>query len=86
MCTLCVVVNYSQNQKNPIVYWVDIFWNSVNNSKWMVLHDWKDCDWPAVDGEKNQPSKTSFSDELNPEFSKNWKNYPTPKVSSKTNP
>ena len=35
---------------------------------------------------KKQPSKTSFSDELNPEFSKNWKNYPTPKVSSKTNP
>ena len=53
----------------------------------MIPNDRKDCDWPAVIDETNfQLSKTSFSDELNPKFFKNWKNYPTPKFSSKTNP
>ena len=47
----------------------------------MIPNDRKDCDWPAVIDEPNfQPSKTSFSDELNPKFFKNWKNYPTPKA------
>jgi len=52
----------------------------------MVLNDRKDCDSSVIDGKNFPLSKTSFSDELNPEFSKNWKNYPTPKFSSKTNP